>query len=158
MSVGPQDSASSICPDGTTPLTTCGISLTTSRSDFDPTTSKWYVLDADRKKIRAFSTGGTGAMGTLTTLAQSAQTFQFARIGGVPYVYYCATSNGRMYLRNIDTAVEKALPWPITSMSCTSAQQFIYDAANRKLVFPYTQNGLAGVGALTNADPASNGF
>ena len=123
-------------------------------ASYDSTNNLWIFIDQNQKSLRSFAYGGN--LGTWTTTNNKVVSFLALRIAGTRYVYYCSDT-GRMYLRNIDTATEAALSWPIPSMFC-KGYNITYDPVAQSVVFPFTQNGLYGVGELFSADPASNGL
>ena len=110
--------------------------------------------------LRAFNSGGS-SMTTASTFGNAATNFTFASFSGQRYAYYCRTSTGSIYLRNLSAGTEISLPggnsWPITSVKC-AGRNMIFDYSTNTLTFIFQQNGLYGVGQLLNADPASNGI
>ena len=125
-------------------------------SSWDSILGKWLTLDLDGRSVRTFYNGGAN-MATATTLANPASSILFYTSGGIRYIYYCNSADGGLYLRNMDLGVEKALPRPVASVSCTGLT-LSYDAVNSSIVFPFLQTGLYGIAELLQADPADNGM
>jgi hypothetical protein len=61
-------------------------------------------------------------------------------------IYYCAT-DGRLYSYDSASKVETALSWPHSSIKC-SGYTIKFDAAQNRLIFPITQNGLSALAQI----------
>ncbi len=151
--VGPTSSI--ICPDGTT-NSTCTLpspcNNTIAQATYDSVGARWLLLDPGQNTIRQMDPTGTIAVGTAATLAKTANSFAYVTTTTpnadptqppvtTETIYYCA-GNGIIYAHT--AAGDTALPWAISSLACTG-NSLISDG-NGNLYFPYTQNGLSGIG------------
>lgn len=163
----PVTSGSSFCADGIS-VASCTTSRTPTNDflmgDYDEVSQNWIIPDSNMQNLRTVSPGLVGNYGTLTSTAKTINTFVFRRFPSTNnhrYIYYCAKTDGRIYLRDADAnngaGSEKALPWPITSLKCTGSQM-VYDPQRNSLIFAFTQNGFYGVAEMLNVDPAQNGM
>ena len=151
--------AGNFCAAGTS-MSSCGsVPISNIWNSWDSATSSWIMLDGDSKTVRSFQAAQAGSMQTLGATANTAGSFVFQRFSNYSsdaYLYYCA-SNGRIYLRDLTTASEVALNWPVSTIACTGTQ-LVYDSQANSVIFPFTQNGLSGVAEVLNAHPSANGL
>jgi hypothetical protein len=103
-----------------------------------------------------FSTAST-TISTTSTLGHAATAIEFLNVSGTRYLYYCSSYDNHIYLRNLDNSTEMMLPWSVSSIKCTGNTLY-YDSSAHSLIFPFTQNGLTGVGEMTGVDPSLNGM
>jgi large repetitive protein len=61
-------------------------------------------------------------------------------------IYYCAT-DGRLYSYDAASKVETKITWPHSSIKC-SGYTVKFDAAQNRLIFPITQNGLSALAQM----------
>ena len=117
MDMGPGTGNTAFCADGTS-LASCASSyIQTIPATYDAASSLWLILNPDSKTVRTFGTGKTGTLQTSTTFANAASSFTFKRFASYnshAYYYYCSISDGRVYLRDADSAREVPLNWPIS--------------------------------------------
>jgi hypothetical protein len=136
---------SSICADTTLTasckLRTCH-ALTT--PVYDPVDGHWLFLDSDDRSVRQLTAGGD--VQTLVVLPRAA--LSIALDPAVDTLYYCATSDGRLYRYPLATGVEAAYPWPVPKMKC-SGDTLRFSAERHSLIFVYEQDGVPGIAEYT---------
>lgn len=129
------------------------ISIAMARATYDGlnTTPRWLFLIRNTNYITSLTPGGT--VETFAVLGATASSFAYKRDAlnapTVSNIYYCNTTDGKIYKKDLVAVTEAALPWPIPSLQC-SGYSMIYNSARDSLIFPYTQNGLMGVAEYTN--------
>ena len=114
------------------------------RLTYDSVNTRWLFAGVGWTSVSSYVPGGNRQADLVSGLNPSIQTFAYSSSANT--VYYCG--NGRLYKVPVGGAAT-ALTWPITSMSCTG-YALIYDSTSNALYFPFTQNGLFGVGMYAN--------
>jgi hypothetical protein len=138
---------SSYCASGVgTALTSCAVPYLLNQShidaNYDSFGSRWIASTVGSTTPRVLVAGGN--MVNLTTLPRGANAIAYRHDAGNNIVYYCASTNSRLYKYNITTATETALAWPISSMTC-AGRAMTYSSSRGSLIFIYKQNNLYGI-------------
>ncbi|MBS1963263.1 MAG: hypothetical protein JST04_13695 [Bdellovibrionales bacterium] len=111
--------------------------------------SRWVFNNGytNTSKIRSITVGGN--LGTVATLPQSPSGFTYRHDASNNIIYYCRSSNQKLYKYNVTTSTNTALTWPITKMKCVGTGM-VYSSSRNSLIFPFTQDGLGGVAEYLN--------
>jgi hypothetical protein len=119
------------------------------RVPFDTFDSTWKVTTRTGYKIYSLPSSGSTTFSLYTTVTSSSiVSFDIYNDGVTPIIYYCG-SNGRLYKRNVNTAVETNLPIPLTSMTCAGSSLYYHPGRN-SVIFAYKQNLLYGIAEYRN--------
>lgn len=87
---------------------------------------------------------GTGPTSTYVETLQPQVSFVSLFDGGIEYLVYC-DRNGDLNRMRVSDASNVILPLPIRSLRC-SGRSMKVSSDGRSVIFPFTQNGMAGVG------------
>ena len=133
-----------VCLDGTQ-ADACGLRRCSALlpAIYDASAGRWLFAVGWENAIRIFSPGAT--VQTLTLVDRAILAFAYERDATLARntIYYCS-DDGRLYARNLNTATESALPWPIASISCVG-DSLLFVEQGRRLIFAYQQHGMTGV-------------
>lgn len=100
-----------------------------------------------------FSVIHGGVKGTLLNVGDGMKAFTHRRVGGKEYIYFCSSTNSRLYRYDVSTSTKTALNWPIPAMFCMEAQMMWNPDPGGGLIFLYRLNGLMGVAEYFDASP-----
>ncbi len=116
------------------------------RGYWDSSSSTWYFGKVGQAYIKSLPIGGN--IGTLTTLPRTVISWTMINnASSQKVIYYC--SGIKVYKYNTVTAVETAMTWPSSTISC--AGNAIFRSATRNsVVFPFIQNGLYGIAEIVD--------
>lgn len=112
------------------------------QTKYDLTLDSWLLAYKGRKLINKIPALG-GIVTPFATTVQDFNAYEFHRVGGNEFVYYCGT-NGNLYKRNVLAATETQLLFPTSTMKC-AGQALQYHSERDSLFFIYIQNGLYGI-------------
>ncbi len=96
--------------------------------------------------------GVGGLVGTIATFTDNASSFAYVHSATSHVAYYCSTVDFKIHKKDITAGTDVVLSWPISSMRCNGRSMVYYENSptDRRLVFPYIQNTLAGVAEYLN--------
>jgi len=117
------------------------------QTKFDATLDSWLLAYKGRNKINTILALG-GTVIPFTTTVQNFEAYEFQRVGGNEYIFYCGT-NGNLYKRNVIAATETQLALPTPTMKCVG-QALQYHSGRDSLIFIYLQNSLYGIAEYKN--------
>jgi hypothetical protein len=117
------------------------------QTKYDVTLDSWLLAYKARNQINTISALG-GTVTPFTTTVQNFEAYEFQRVGGNEFVFYCGT-NGNLYKRNVIAATETQLALPTSTMKCVG-QSLQYHSGRNSLIFIYLQNGLYGIAEYKN--------
>lgn len=134
-------SITSYCNDGVLSAS-CDITTwrfsSTQNATYDAVSGRWLIGASGHNQIVSFGVG----QNKFTEETFSNGLVSFAYKSTSDDFFYCSTS-GALFKKS--SGVETQLPFPNPSFRC-QGNSLIYDSARDVLVFPFTQNGLWGVG------------
>ena len=116
------------------------------RATYDSFASRWAFARYNSNTIKSLTPGGN--IGTIATLGANARSFVYRHDGANNIVYYCGNADGKLHKYNVTTTTDTTYTWPIASMRCTG-RTLIWNATRESIIFPFTQNGLAGIAEYT---------
>ena len=146
------------CSDGTL-TANCVVPQATgspryNRSTYDTFTSpaRWAVMKPGTNALRGMEEGTGGLVSTITTFNDNASSFAYVHTASSHVAYYCSTVDYKIHKKNIVTGIDSVLDWPISTMKCNGRSMVYYEnsPSDRRLLFPYLQNSLAGVAEYLN--------
>jgi hypothetical protein len=116
---------------------------------WDAYASRWVFNSqySDANVIRTLVVGGN--IGTIATLSKTPSSFTYRHDASNNLIYYCGSSDNKLYKYNITTSTNTALTWPIVKMKCTG-KDMVYSSSRGTLIFPFTQDGIGGVAEYIN--------
>jgi hypothetical protein len=89
-----------------------------------------------------------GNMTVITTLSESPQAMTYRRSGVNEYIYFCASSSGKIRRKHVQSGTEIELPWPVASMRCDG---YSLAPTPNGVAFIYTTNSLNGFAEILDS-------
>jgi hypothetical protein len=154
--MGPMDSHTAFCPDGTSAEScSAGIFSTYAKGAYDAVDNKWILLhsrgttNSNRIGYIKDNMGDSvpRTMQTLVTLPRNAYNFAYWRTGGHEYIYYCGT-NGLLYRNDVTAGTETLLSLPSTELKCMQNATLELDRNTSTLYFGFEKKGLHAIGSI----------
>ncbi len=140
---------STFCADGTL-LTNClipqSIGMAVGRATWDAPRNRWIMAaSSGSTRVVTMSREVNATIGTLKNIGLPVHPKSIAYVNDAngERVYFCSTA-GRLYVSNLTTGIESALPWRVPSMHCRGLS-IVHNPVNNSLIFPVEQSGLYGV-------------
>lgn len=120
------------------------------RMAWDSFNLRWlYANNIAAGTLRSFT--NSGLVGTpYAAIASGMLNYTFVVSATYPtgMLFYCRSSDGRLYKHNGVTATP--LTWTITGMRCGGSQGLVYDSNRNSLIFTFGENGLSGIAEFIN--------
>lgn len=141
-----------ICPDGTL-LGSCdflaAIDYRTLSLKHDSVSDAYWAARIHTTRLTKMVPGSTMQS---YTMSHGIRGFTYRREGATEYIYYCSNTTGEIRRRNLNTSVETALSWPVSSITCETGSME-WNAARGSVIFIYRQNGLMGLAEYLDPTP-----